>query len=266
MSLTNKIIRTCSGVFIKKLPLLLPVLLLLSVTGLFFTSWNSYLNQSGSLFIPVLFLASSYLLIIIILFRNNNTNSSPIKKFPEENEETIVKGSAEEEKDSIPIPVNYKELAERLIGVNNHGDPVKNARQVLVNFASEFNIMQGVFYSFNPEEKKFSMTAAYALAGNNEPEPFEPGKGIHGQAVIDKKLLELSNLPEDFTIVLSGLGSTYGRFLYLVPFIKNNETNALVEFTVFHSIGQEYMNALNKALPELGDKWIQINENIRKNK
>lgn len=157
-------------------------------------------------------------------------------------------------------PVDFANLSTRLIGRKKTTHPDKSAHNVLRNFSSEFSIMQGIFYSYNPENKFYSMIASYAYAGKDEPTPFKLGEGIHGQAILDRKLMEVANLPDDYSVVTSGLGNTHGRFLYLIPFLLGNETPALVEFTVLKPLGEKYIYALGKILGELGEKWMELNK------
>ncbi len=138
--------------------------------------------------------------------------------------------------------------------LNNLGE-IKDKKEILTavlhRLAPEFNIVQGIAYIKNGENK-FKLAAKYAYyILDTEPE-FVLGEGLHGQAAQDKKILYISNIPDNYITVLSGLGSSAPKYLVLFPIVKNDETIALIEIAAFSDLApfKYYAEPLNQFLAE----------------
>ncbi|MBF0408059.1 MAG: response regulator [Candidatus Riflebacteria bacterium] len=61
----------------------------------------------------------------------------------------------------------------------------------------------------------------------------KPGEKIIGQAVLEKKLLVISDLPSDYIFIQSGLGESTPKFLVIVPCIREGEVKCVIELGTF---------------------------------
>jgi len=231
--------------------LITTTLLVLVIILIFISSWNSYIKNTGNTLLPVVFLFISLLLILYLIY---SFLFDP-EKHSEENEtdnsrSKLQKGNQQDNKEVIYIKPD--DIVRRIM----HKTPGKNIRgkKVLQNLAAEFNAMQAVLFILNPETSLFEVHTSYAMLPETAPQPFRAGEGLHGQAVAEKKVSLLSNLPENFRIVTSGLGDTYARFLYLMPVIHDDNTIALLEFSTLKEIGETGMSVLNILMTKLGQE------------
>ena len=76
----------------------------------------------------------------------------------------------------------------------------------------------------------YQYTAGYAFQpGSGFLTDFKPGEGLPGQAVQGKKVVYFNDLPDHYISVTSGLGSVIPRHLCMVPFVYNDQVEAVME-------------------------------------
>jgi len=125
------------------------------------------------------------------------------------------------------------------------------AESILIKFAREFSVVQGIAYVREKGEKSFRTVATYALY--EKPDGFIEGIGINGQTAINKKPKLITEIPENYITVISGLGSSSPSNLLIVPFVYNNKTIALIElaaFDKFPEIISDIYNEINNSIAE----------------
>ena len=63
---------------------------------------------------------------------------------------------------------------------------------------------------------------------------YKPGEGLVGQAALEKKEITLSNVPEHYFTIESGLGETLPRNIFIKPIVYNNRVKAVIELGTLH--------------------------------
>jgi len=230
--------------------LLISALLAISVTCLFLTSWNSYIRNLGNIILPVVFLCISLALILLLLYFLFLPVEKSAKSMAED-EITVQNQDVPEDNKEIQY-ITADDIAQKIILKTGKADSSNRGKKFLQSLAIEFDIMQAVLFTYNSGNSRFEVNTTYALTNEHTLQPFVPGEGLHGQAVIEKKVAHLSNLPENFRIVASGLGNTYSRFLYLLPVTYHDSVIALIEFSTLKDIGKTGMSVLNMLMKKLG--------------
>ncbi len=138
--------------------------------------------------------------------------------------------------------------------VDNMPNINKMSEKLLHNFADKFSIVQGIIFIKNKGEELFQPMSTYAYYSNETIRPFKSGEGISGQVAKNKKMLSITNIPEDYITVLSGLGSSSPSKLLIIPLIADENTNAIIElasFTDFPENIKEMIEEVSKPLGEL---------------
>ena len=100
----------------------------------------------------------------------------------------------------------------------------------------------------NNREDLFVLAADFA--GNfvdNTKVRFKVGEGLLGQVAQDRQPVCLSDVPDDFITVSSGLGQAKPRYIHVVPCIYNNEVKAVLELATFIALSEGQASFLEQA-------------------
>ncbi len=136
----------------------------------------------------------------------------------------------------------FEKLVENLTGP----DEASYFKSLLKVLADGVDIVQGIVFK-RGDDDVFRVLATYAYYYEDEAEiDFKEGEGINGQVALDKKLLILSDIPQGYAKVYSGLGESYPNHIGLWPIVQNDETKYLVEFATFENIDSAKVNILKK--------------------
>lgn len=204
-----------------------------------------------SCFIVGLFIVIAFTIIIIRLttenidFSVNNTNLGNTKKTKKK--ETLREQEEENQKKNEII-------SELMANLSAMTDLEEFADQALINISKKYDIMQGVFFVKDDKDEVFRKQGAYAYFNEEELREFKLEVGLSGQVAEKKELLNLSNIPEKYITVLSGLGKSSPGHLLIVPIIYNDESVGVIElasFKEFNSFAEEVFMELSKRLGEL---------------
>ncbi|WKN44068.1 GAF domain-containing protein [Tunicatimonas pelagia] len=113
----------------------------------------------------------------------------------------------------------------------------KLADQILSNLVKYVGANQGGLYIFDEDENRLKLIACYAFDKKKHVEQqIQPGQGLIGQTFVEKKHLLLTNVPEEYVKITSGLGEANPRCVLILPVMLNGEVFGILElasFTVF---------------------------------
>jgi hypothetical protein len=126
-------------------------------------------------------------------------------------------------------------------------------KKLFANLAGEFQIVCGIYYSFDKQKKVFSMQATYALQNDVTVPDFKMGENLNGQSAENQDIMIVSDMPEEYFTVESGLGKAKPRHLIIIPFIGNKKTTAVLEFATFIEMpanGNEILSQIAKLVSE----------------
>ena len=181
----------------------------------------------------------------LFLFSITFSRKTIVKTVYEKKKEIKKISSEEIEKISFNESLKVIQLYEEKNDINELSD------YILRSLSNKLNVVQGVLYVREKDGDFFTRTASYALYGNKK--DFKEGSGINGQVAINKKIKVISEIPEGYISVVSGLGAASPKNLLVIPFVFNNKTIALVELAAFDNF-PEYIN----------DFYFHINDKISK--
>ncbi len=195
---------------------------------------NVILIRYGALFLSVLFLyALTYTL---------QTGEIPDKEKKNVKKENEKEKMPEEEKSKTAEKI--KEIVDDLRMLMY---PENFSVDFMKRFAKEFFLVQAVMYVKNND--KYKVSAKYAVYPGMKFDEFSEGQGITGQVAKNKKIKILSDIPDDYVQAVSGLGAATPSNIIFIPFIKDNETVAVLEAAAFESFPEDlpqYHSELNK--------------------
>jgi signal transduction histidine kinase/DNA-binding response OmpR family regulator/HAMP domain-containing protein len=116
---------------------------------------------------------------------------------------------------------------------------------------------QAVFYLKDPNHKEadlvFNRLASYAYTeGENNVHSFKLGEGLVGQAALEQKPIILTDIPDDYIRVKSGLGEASPQTMYILPISFEGNVIAVLEMATFTSFSTTQQNFLEEMCGGLG--------------
>lgn len=120
------------------------------------------------------------------------------------------------------------------------------AANILKGLKEYINFQVGTVYVANGYRELY-LAGSYALHHARQlKEICMFGQGLAGQAALDKTKILVSNLPEDYIWINSGMGKAAPRFLIAIPFIYENSVKAVLELGSFDEFGQKELELLER--------------------
>jgi len=123
----------------------------------------------------------------------------------------------------------------------------------LTVLCSHFEFAQGIVFVKKPDTEEFFIQGTYAYYSENTDYSFKKGEGISGQVAKNKKAILLSNIPDDYINVVSGLGSSIPKYLMVIPVVLDGDSLAVVELASFsemrmNDIGESVIKQFAKTI------------------
>jgi HAMP domain-containing protein/CheY-like chemotaxis protein/signal transduction histidine kinase len=124
----------------------------------------------------------------------------------------------------------------------------------------------GAFYIMDDENNApvLKLIASYAYkerkhVGNR----FYLGEGLVGQAALEKKPILLTNVPDDYIRITSGLGEAPPRNILVLPVLFEGEVKAVIELASFLPFSQIHQLFLDQLAETVGVVINMISANMR---
>ena len=127
------------------------------------------------------------------------------------------------------------------------------ASNVISEISTYLGTHVGALYLAEGEEKTtLSLRGSYAYTKRkNLSNVFEVGEGIIGQAALEKQQILISNVPDDYVKVASGLGEHVPRFICVTPFLHDDQLKGVVEVGTLSRLTDLQLAYLLQAMPAL---------------
>jgi len=225
--------------------------------------WNLKSGQSNAFAFILAGIILNFIVLIlfafslkskIILWKKKNVNEAEVSSEQNENDENQRIQREYVDPKSVAERIFKNTMLKRTL--NSFGE------KILQNLAPEFEIMQGIIYLFNDKDNKYHPRSFYAIIDQENVKAFSSGEGLPGQAVTEEKISSLSNLPDDYRQIKSGLGKLDPNFLYFLPLINDKKCLALIEISTLKEIPESRLNILNFLISLGAKKLIQFREKI----
>ena len=218
----------------------------------------------------LLFIAYSIAIVVIsfifhLLLRKKNATINSLHEQNDRIFQQMEKNTYED------INQQTKEELQRQLEMNRetrinkilHNIPVEQklqtyAERFLANLSKEFEIVQGLFFVKNFSTQTFTLAGSYAFFTQNKIEDFKLGEGLTGQVAYSKRSLHVSNVPEGYITILSGLGSSSPRNLLIFPIIDNDETIVVVELASFRDFDDDSEQFFAKLAERIAPEILKL--------
>jgi len=138
--------------------------------------------------------------------------------------------------------------------IRNSND-LKELASSSIAFLSE-NLKAGVamFYLYREETSDLFPIAGYAISDLSAmKKTIHLGDGLTGQAAMEKKKIQVNDIPATAMPVKSALGESLPSQLLILPLLHNNALVGLLEFGTFTSFGEMELEFMEDVLP-----WLSV--------
>ncbi|GAB7026689.1 response regulator [Geotalea toluenoxydans] len=139
-------------------------------------------------------------------------------------------------------------------------DMAEMAEKVLAYLARYLDCGVGTFYFHDTQEQNLRIIATYAFTRRkNLNDRLNMGEGVAGQAARERKMICLSNVPEDYLAIASSLGEAAPRNVVVLPLVHDNTLLGVVELGAFHGFNERELQLLDSVMEGLA---VGISVNI----
>ncbi|MDQ6626140.1 MAG: response regulator, partial [Verrucomicrobiota bacterium] len=139
-------------------------------------------------------------------------------------------------------------------------------RLILSELAPVVSAQQGVFYIMDGSETEpeLKLLASYAYRErkgvNNK---FRLGEGLVGQAALEKERILLTNVPDDYVRVNSGLGEAKPLNIVVLPIVFEGQVKAVMELSSLDRFNPTHQAFLDQLTESIGIVLNTIEANTR---
>lgn len=141
-------------------------------------------------------------------------------------------------------------------------DTAELAQNIITYICEHISAKIGALYIV--EKDMLSMAGTYAYQKINERfKAFEFNEGLVGQAALEKKRILVTDIPDDYIKIESGLGNALPRHIVLIPFLFEETVKGVIELGSFREFSESDFTFLDQASDNIA---IAINSAQSRNK
>jgi methyl-accepting chemotaxis protein len=154
--------------------------------------------------------------------------------------------------------------------LRSHTDTQKLYDEVMLNLVYYMGANQGgmfVLVQEQGEEPLLEMVACYAYQRKKYiGKKIYLGEGLAGQAVLEKDYVYLSEVPENYVTIASGLGDARPRSILVMPLMANEEVLGVVELAFFKLLESHQIEFLKKVSENIASVITSARINVTTSK
>ncbi|EMR01014.1 GAF domain-containing protein [Cesiribacter andamanensis] len=178
------------------------------------------------------------------------------------------------------LEASLREQHERFVntGVARIGEILRNninnleelTDRVLKEIVTYLQLNQGGLFLVEEDEKDHKFLSLNACFAYNRKKylqrSIEIGEGLVGQAYLEKDVLYLTDVPQGYTTITSGLGHATASSILIVPLVNNDEIIGILEVASLQVIPENHINFLKKASESIASTLLSARVNAKTKK
>jgi len=140
------------------------------------------------------------------------------------------------------------------------------SQMILSELAPVVGAKHGVFYinDMSNETPVLRLASTYAFRERKHlNREFLPGEGLVGQAAVEKQRILLTNAPDDYVQINSGLGEAKPLQIIILPIVFEGQVLAVMELASFTPFTETYQSLLDQLTESIGVVLNTIQANMR---
>jgi len=140
------------------------------------------------------------------------------------------------------------------------------AQMVLSELAPLVNAQQGVFYvNSSPNgQPLMKLLGGYAYKKRkNLANEFHAGEGLVGQCTLERERILVTNVPNNYVYVSSGLGEAPPNNIVVLPVLFEGDVKAVIELSTFQTFSDTHLTFLDQLTESIGIVLNTIAANTR---
>jgi len=141
------------------------------------------------------------------------------------------------------------------------------AAEIIKNLVHYLNANQGGLFIYNDDDTEnvfFELLSAYAFNRHKFiKKQILVGEGLVGTCAMEKQTVYLTEIPENYIQITSGLGEARPRCLLIVPLLIEDKVLGIIELASFNEIQQYQIDFVEKVAQSIASTLISVRTNIR---
>jgi CheY-like chemotaxis protein/HAMP domain-containing protein len=127
------------------------------------------------------------------------------------------------------------------------------SRTILSELAPVVHAQHGVFYVKSNGGPDLTLLASYAYTERKHlANRFRPGEGLVGQCTLERQPIVITDVPDDYVQISSGLGEARPLNIVVLPVLFEDDVKAVIELASFHRFSEIELAFLNQLTESIG--------------
>jgi len=150
---------------------------------------------------------------------------------------------------------------------NNNGEPSEFFDRIIQGIVKYLKCNQGALYLYheeNTERKYLKLVSSYAYERKKHSEQIiEEGEGLLGECVLQRDYIYVTDVPQDFVNITSGLGEATPSCILIMPLIYNDELTGAFEIASFHPLKKHEIEFSQHIAENIASVLVSVKNNER---
>lgn len=197
-------------------------------------------------------------MFIVLFFKSKKTTNVLDSEMFSEDLNTEIKKINLEKKVNEELQSDDFRFEEHIVSIIPSFIPLslgEFSEKIIIEMAKKLEVSQANFYL--AKNKKLDFISGYAFhKPDNKGLSYSFGEGLAGQVAKAQQTVNISDIPEGYIKVISGLGEASPTNLLIVPLLHENETVGVMEFASFKKLSKYTIKSIERVCQEIAKNII----------